>query len=615
MIETTSTFYEYSTYKYRYTKSRVTINAIDLTAKSDVSDLSVNYSKYFYPSQLVNNVRTAPIYATEELNEFLLDGSRTLLNDTITDEEIGWWSELSDFNGDFTNNPILTIDFTSTHSSIGLSFYYDKWSYPLSYKVRWYRNGTLLNEQTFSGSSAVQVADAHIQAYDKIELEIVKAKPYAYCKLLEVDFGYDMVLTGDELNGGKLIEQVSLMSNQLISDSLEFSIFNYESKFNLLNPNDVMIYFTKGQSVSVESGVMNLDTEEYEYVNMGKFLLSSVTNSEGMLKIKCYGRLNFLNEENFYSPFYTNETVENIAADILDGYSYYVHENVASKTLTGYIPLQSKKEALKVLCIAAGAVAKEERDGAIYIFRPTKELSNNQIVTALTKYQANGLAPFLRGNELPLPQSITPIEDVLTITRDARIGQMEVTREAYYHKVNVTQKSYIQNGASEELFNDTVLTDEEGLAVINFNAPCYDLSLPTGSYTLYPFADCVALVGDPNTSYSITITGRKYTVNESTISATRDLSENLNNETLETMTLDTANELIGTNTTAQDVASWYLEQLKKRLNVSFNWWSVATVEASDWANIIDSFNNTDLMQTSYIEYDLSSLIAKVKGVI
>lgn len=616
MIETTQSFYQNSIYKYRYTKNEISINTIDLTAKTNISSITVNDYIYFYSNQLKNNITSAPVYATTEEDEFLLDGSRSLMNESLSDEEVGWWTKLSNDEGTFTANPLLTINFFSLHSSIGLTFYYDEWSYPLEYKVRWYNGASLITEETYNGSSAIQVAFTHVQGYDKIELEITKAKPYAYCKLLEVDFGALLIFDGSQLQGSKLKEQVSLISNQLVSDSLEFSIINYDSAYNLLNPEDVMIYFTKGQTVTAKAGVLDLSTNRYEYVNMGKFYISDVSNQNGLLKLKCYGRLNFLNEEYFYSPFYTNETVENIVADILDGYQFYVHENVKDIQLTGYIPLRSKKEALKVLCIATGAVVKEGRDGVIYIFKPTDELSTNQIITSNTVYNSTPLAPFLTAGEISLQNVLEPVKDLFTVNRSERLSQIVATRIGYYHKVEVIQKNYVKNGTNETLYSDNVLTDSEGMAIINFNAPVYDLSVPTSSnYTIYSFADCCVLVGEIDTSYSITITGKKYSITESTVSSVRDLSENISNETRETMTINSANELIGNTITAQNVAAWYLTQFKKRLNISFDWWSVATVEASDWIKIVDSFDKTNLMQTDSIEYDLTSLIAKVKGVI
>lgn len=616
MIETTQDFYKYSTYKYRQTQTEISVDTIDLTSKSNISNLSVNADTYFYSIQLSNNIKTAPNWATLELNEFLLDGKRTLLNDSFLGKEIGWWSELSDSSGYFTTNPQLTIDFSSAHSSIGLTFYYDDFSYPLEYQVKWYYNSTLLDSGTFTGSSKTQIANKSVKGYNKIVLTITKAKPYAYIKLLEVDYGVRLDFTGEQLQGSKLKEEVSLMSNQLVSDSLEFNIINYNSAYDILNPIDITDYFSKGQKVDVRSGVLNLSSNEYEYIDMGKFYIDTATNQNGLLNIKCYGILNTLNEEDFYSPFYENATVETIASDILDGYSYYIHENIKDVELTGYIPIKSKKEALKTLLIAANGVVKEGRDGRLYIFKATEELSHNQIISGLTSYSSYPLAPFKVAGEMCLANSIEPIEDVLTVGRDTRTSQINVKKIGYYHKVEVVQKNYTKNGSSETLFDDDILTDSEGMAIIDFGTPVYDVVVPSSlTYSIYTFATCCVLVGAVNTTYNITITGKKYGITESTISATRTIDENVLSETRETMTIDSYNELIGNNAIASNCANWYLSQLKKRLDVEFNWWSVATVEASDWLKVVTSFNKAQILQTSIIEYDLNTLSAKVKGVI
>lgn len=60
--------------------------------------------------------------------------------------------------------------------------------------------------------------------------------------------------------------------------------------------------------------------------------------------------------------------------------------NVGGIKLTGYIPTQNKKDALKVVAIAVGAIVKEGRDGKIYFYQATEELISNQIIAEDTVY-------------------------------------------------------------------------------------------------------------------------------------------------------------------------------------------------------------------------------------
>jgi len=616
MIATTQTFYDNSTYKYRNTKARVSIDVLDLTAKSDVSDISVNAYKFYRESQLIDSNKYNKKYATGELNEFKLDGSVQLMTNTVpASEQLGWWSSLSDTSGTFTTNPRITFEFENVHSTAGITCFYDEFSFPIKSVAYWYRNGTLISYKEINNqTSNTQVFINSVNNYDKVIIEIIKAKPNSFVKMSEINFGISVIFTGDDITGAKVKEEVSTLSNTLYPNELEFTIKNYDSKYDLFNPNDLMQYFRKGQQCYAEAGVLNRANNEYEFISMGKFFIDEPSIGSGNLKIKAYGLLNKLNEETFYSPFYEDDTVEDIIDDILDGYSYYVHENVANIELTGYIPTQSKKEALKAVAIACGAVVKEGRDGRIYIYQATEELSSNQIVTDDTVYYRYGLANMLRAGEDLINQEVKPKPYVFTVGRDQRIGNIDSSMIGYYHKMDVVYKKYEEGTTSETLYDDTVITDGDGKAIIYYNDPVHDISYNTGQFTLTNYVDCSILSGLPNVTYNVTITGKKYKITESTISAVNAADFNRYDETRLTMVLDTNNELISSGTRGLAVAKWYLSQLQKRKDVKFDWWSVATVEAADTIDIETSYDENIEMQITSIEYNLSGLVAKVKGV-
>ena len=609
----TQSFFDNSVFKWRSTQSVINVGVIDLTAKSDIDDFSVDGYRLFYENQLKDDIRTAPLYGTLEENEYFLDGSVTVLPDTLTDEQIGWWTEMSDANGDMDNS--ITVEFNNHHSSIGLTFYYDTFSYPLETEVKWFNGGLEIKSGTYQLTGSVQVVEEPVNGYDKIIVTYKKAKPLAYVKLLEISYGKTMTLTGEQLQGATLTEHLSLMSNTLSPDELSFNIINYDGQYDILNPQDLLTYFKKGQKCEVSSGVFNEDTDEYEYMDMGVFYVDSTSSLDGIITVTGYGILNQLNEEDFYSEWFSNKTVEYIASKILDGYSYYVHPNVKDIILTGYIPLGSKKEALKTLAISCNAIVKEGRDGRIYIYQPTEELSTNQIIADDTKYERYGYAGMMEAGIFPLQVTVEPEPYVLTITRSQRLSQIKAEMIGYYHKVEIDYNNYIQNGTSETLFDGDITTDGEGVAVIKYNSPVYDLSGTESGFSLFHYADCTVVVGDDiNTTYHVTITGKKYGIENAVISATNQLSDNTYDEARLVMTLATNNTLLN-DTQAKLCALWYLSQLQKRKDISFDWWSVCGVEAGDFAKLITSYDEEVTMQISEIKYNLVNLIANVKGVL
>ena len=614
MIETTQSFYDNSVFKYRNTQTWITINLFDFTAKEDIASVSVSKNRKFNASQIYDGVYYNVEYATLEQNEFYLDGSITLMPDTITSEQIGWWTELSKSDGTFTNIQEITVEMDNYHSTAGITLNYDDFSYPISSTCKWYREGVLLDTDTLTAqTSSTQSFVNSVDGYDKIVITIDVAKPFAYVRMSEIDFGLIQDITADQTQGATLREHVSLLSNTLSPDELSFNIIDYDNTYNVFNPADLFRYFKVGQPCRVTSGVLNRETNEYEKINMGTFFINNFDIDSGLLKIKAYGVLNILNASTFYSPFYINETIENIAGDILDGYEYFVHSNVATKTLTGYIPMGSKKEALKNLAIACGAVIKEGRDGKIYIYRNTPELSSNQILSSDTEFFLMGLCGQATCNEPIMPIEIEPVPYIFTVERMQRMSDIKSSMIGFYEEVDVTYKKYAQD-ASSTLFDDDVITDENGIGVIKYNGPVSVSSVSITGATYQNYADCTIITGSPNTTYAAFITGNKYVVSDYTMKCISQQPSDAYDDAKLTMELNSCNELITSPALAKEIGDWYLSQLQRRKDIEFDWWSVATTEATDYVNVVTSFDDKFELEISDIEYNLYDLMANVKGI-
>ena len=319
MIDTTQAFYDNSVYKYRNTQTWVTINLFDFTAKEDISSLSVSHYWYWRAAQMYDGIYYNYEYATLEQDEFYLDGSVTLMDTSDTSTQYGWWTHLSDANGDFDDTQSITVNFSNRHSTAGITVSYDKFSFPINSTCEFYQDGNLIDSISIEDQTTnVQEFGLKVDGYDKIKIIIEKAKPYAYSRMSEIDFGLMQTFSADQLQGATLREQVSLLSNTLSPDELSFSVIDYDNTYNVFNPDDLFKYFKVGQPCRVTSGVLNRETNEYDTINMGIFYINNFDIENGLLKIKAYGLLNILNASTFYSPFYSNATVETIAGDILD---------------------------------------------------------------------------------------------------------------------------------------------------------------------------------------------------------------------------------------------------------------------------------------------------------
>ena len=612
MLNTTQTFYDNSVFKYRTTKSQVTIDVFDTVAKEDIKNVSCNSYYFFYPEQIYDGKKYDKQFATLEQNEFLLDGNLTLLNNEIGNEQIGWWSPISDEKGGWGTNPTITIELTNLHSTAGITCFYDSFSLPLKSKCYWFNDELLLDTMELESSNYTQVFLNPVNNYNKIVIELLEAHPNAFVKMSTIDYGVTKTFTGEDLESIKVKEEVSLISNTLSPNKLEFNIFNYDDEYGVFDTENLFKYFKQGQKCYANASVLNRQTNEYEWISMGQFYIDTTAINNGLLKISAYGVLNILNSQTFYSPFYTSETVANIVADILYGFDYYVHPNVKDIVLSGYIPTGTKKDALKVLATACNAVVKEGRDGIIYIFSPTEELSTNQIITENTIYESYGIAPLLTANESVLPSIVKAKPYILTATRKELLSEIKTSLIGFYEQIDVTYKSYTLKDTEEQIYNGTVITNEKGYALIEHNG-AYEVTSDSGQ-TFKHYVDCSLLIGDPSTAYSVTLTGKKYETEENTTSAYSSDNEGAYDDSKLSMSLSSSNELIANQETALRCAKWYLEQMQKRKDVSFDWWAVATAEASDFIKFETKDNGIVEMEIDAIEYNLLDLTAKVEGV-
>lgn len=652
MIPTSQTFYENSIFKYRYTKSQVDIDVFDLTAKPDVSNIYATAQRLAHLDELIDDDREINVrYGTGEKGQFKLDGSFTLMPEDYKTEKVGWWSELSNEDHRFTESQIITIQFNKQHSSAGITCYYDEYSLPNESICRWYRGDELLEEQTllypgwtagafnaanitaevfntwtaeefnYGEAPAIQEFGTPVNGYDRIEIEFVRTQnAETYVKLYEIDFGLTYSLKDSELSGSKIKEQVSLISNTISANEISISLLNYDGKYDRWNPSDMRKYFIEGQEVRAKAGVKNRKTGIYEYVSMGKYYLEPPSNKASLLNVKGYGILNVLSKDGtYFSPFWEDALVSDIVADILEGYNFYIHPNVSEMKLTGYIPSQNKKDALKVVAIACGAIVKEGRDGRIYFYRATEDLVANQLILEDTVYIRRAHAGMLLAGLLPLQVSLEAKPYMLKADKSTRLSDLNSEDIGFYNKFSVVYCNYAaedENAEVKELFKGEVITDSEGIGIISYNeAPVYDLEaeLPDDC-SIRHYADCSVLQGQPDEVYELVVTGKVRTVSRATASSiiqTEDIQEQALTETL-----DSCNTLIGSAAQAKSLAAWYLSQLQKRTDISFDWWSVATAEASDFLEVETKYGEIITSQISSIEYDLGGgLTAKVKAVV
>jgi len=360
------------------TDTIIKIGFYDITAKSDLT-VTTNSKKNFVDlDELKKDVLPVNKYATLEENRWLLDGSFNMFPDDPQPLNMGYWSGLmSDANGNFSINPKLIFTFTLPHTSIGLTF--DSLSngdFDYDVNIKWFDNlDSVIEQGNYTVKQGVYVVDQKVENYYKIEVEFTKtSKPNRLIKLDSLAFGSLISYNGKDVIQARLVEELNPLSFVVPIDTFSFKLFSKEKDFSIGNPTGIYESMQQSQPVSVTAVIENTS------INMGTFYLDDWNqDNENVSSFKSIDAMGLLDKTTFKDgKMYVNETAENIINQIMvsaDWQTYRIGDDLKSKTVNGWIPICSHREALHQLGFALGATVETSRDNYIEIYTPVETVT------------------------------------------------------------------------------------------------------------------------------------------------------------------------------------------------------------------------------------------------
>ena len=383
------------------TSTIIEYGAVDVTAKAD-SQLSVNNTQDF---SKLNELKRPNLpekkYSTLEKNHFVLDGKSENMGDNIT--EVGYWSkEMSDANGEFNQPPVMTINFTQVHTSIGLTLTFSKFAYCNNLKIQYYdSNNTLISENSYYPDDYEYFCEGTVANYKKIIITFYSTNiPYRYIKLYKILYGQAVLFEGDNLINANLLEQVNLLSDEISINTLDFTVYSDDDRFNILNPQGVYKTLQQRQELNV------YQSKNGELNNMGTFYIDNwQSKNDNKMEFSGIDLIGLLDKTNFDGGIYNNVTVENLITQIFNsaGFTseyFTIQDELKNILLAGYIPVCTHREALQQILFTIGAIANCARTDIIKIeeviesetpneipsgnvFKGTKEIEQGEIITGV----------------------------------------------------------------------------------------------------------------------------------------------------------------------------------------------------------------------------------------
>ena len=449
------------------TYCRAEMKFIDVTALSDATVTTDDNQSIGSVGLFADQTEQAG-YGTFELNQFILDGSKSVLPDNPQD--IAFWNDsLSKNDCSFETNPKLTITFKEQHTSAAITLYFED-EPPAELKITWYTiAGTKLITETFYPDSLIYVCNNQVQNYGKIEIEFVRTSfPQRYIKLQYILYGKYIVWDKDMIQTAKVQEDIDVTSATLSINEADISIVDMNNDFDAENENGAWKSVQKTQEVTLS------EFKNGNMIPMGAFFIDDFSFSKNIAKFKLIDVVGLLDKYTFYDgQIYSNVRAEVILNAIFATAGikkYTIDEEVGNTLLSGYLAIQTCRKALQQVCFACGAVADDSRSDTIKVYKPDRYVKS-------------------------------------TVGTDRKFnGNTKVSLEKYISGVNIEMKNYALEEKTSDIYKKTL---PAGDTKITFSSPYLPSSITASVGTLKEVKTNYLIINMPDAG-QCHITGIKY---------------------------------------------------------------------------------------------------------
>lgn len=369
----------------RETKAEIQFDFIDTTAKEETVPNLPTQAVFSKGNQILNdNIKKSIKIATLEKGFWKLDGTYMNLGyKDISNEEIGFVSDvISNDAGVFEIPPIIIFNFSTTHSSIGLTLFFDDLTnnYAKKIKIKFYNNNTLLSEEIIQNNKVRCIYSKRIENYNKIEIEFLESSlPHRRIRFLDIIFGIIQIYEDEQIVNCNLTREFNPFSDNIPSHELSVEIDNLSKEFNLINPSGVYAYLQKRQLVTVRMGVV-LENKTTEFVEMGKYYLNEWETKNLTVTLKAKDSLSFLEEVIYRNSTIQSKSLKDFAIEILTSANineYVLDNSLSNITANTSIAEASVKDLLKEIAIAGNCVIFVDKFNRINITKLKNVVSNN----------------------------------------------------------------------------------------------------------------------------------------------------------------------------------------------------------------------------------------------
>lgn len=508
------------------TEPIINVMLVDVTAKED-SRPSITDNASFADVQLLRNESYAVNdYMTLEWNYSILNGAMQHMPDNLVNTGYPVFSEeMSDASGEYEQNHDFVAQFTEPHSSAGISFSFVG-DFPKEIAVSWYKqNGELLAEKNFYPDNKNYFCDYKVEGYYKVTASFLgSVTPYRFLKIQNIEYGYELIFTSSSIREAKVLEEVDPISAELRINTLDFTVYDPNREFNILNQKGKYSLFQSRQQIRAKEIVNGFS------IDMGTFYLESKeSQNEVEISFHAVDGLGIIDKTNFVKgKIYTNATAQSIIDEIMksaDWKKYEISNELKNVRLSGYIGICSHREALQQVAFALRALVDCSRTNLIRIYR--------QNTSADIKIKDDRI--FLEGEK--------------------------VTAKEYVSRIEIATHQYMHSTERKDLFDGLL---PAGLSEITFQKPSENFSTSAGEIIESGVNYAVIRMSEPG---ECKISGNEYVDMQSTF--VRNTEEVQTNEVEKVISVKDATLVSNSNVylLAESLFNYY--SLRRSLNIRY----------------------------------------------
>ena len=376
----------------------------------------------------------------------------------------------------------------------GLNIEFDTWTndYPSSVRVDWYLNNNIVGSGTYEVDSANYFCEKVVGAYNKVVITFsastsIMNNGYRFLKIYNLTDGISREFYNEELTRCEIIEEID-SNNKALS----------------INEASLVILPSTTAGVSFQRTL-----PLYIYRNdvlFGKFFVNTSTSNtfKTLYNLKANDYISVLEAQTYLGGMYNNVTASTLFADILGEIPYTLDAELGAKTISGYLPIMNKREALRQVAFCLNAEVDTSRSDGVLI----KSLATTS------------------SRDIP-PSEIVSINTT----------QENIVTQIVLETTTLTTK----NASTDNIYSENL----NGQLKIMFDTPKFDLEIIGGTIVISNLNYAVI----SGTGGLVTLTGKDY--NKATKSVTKqnpyvvstDIEKVVNYSTTLTSNVDLINSL------------------------------------------------------------------------